>query len=276
MVIERLKSTNFLDSQKSIDFHICSSATEIHSHKDYYEFFYITKGPVKYKINDKVYVLNKNDFSFVRPSDTHGFIFGKNTVAQHVNIAVKVDYFTLLCNSLNSSLFKNISSPEIPPIIHLSEQEYDQLDFWKRTINMVINQNIDEGCSYTATLLTILLSYTIKNMTLNVDGMPEWFVKLLDNINNSIFSPISITDIYDKTCYSPPIVIKTFKKYFNQTPVQYITFLKINYAKNMLKNTDYTILYISNKICFSSLSHFNHIFKKIVGQTPTEYRQLNQ
>lgn len=48
--------------------------------------------------------------------------------------------------------------------------------------------------------------------------------------------------------------------------------LKLLHAQEQLKFTNNTTLKISNKIGFSSLSHFNHIFKKTFHMTPTQYR----
>ena len=85
----------------------------------------------------------------------------------------------------------------------------------------------------------------------------------------------SVKDVYKLCPYSPPIIIRTFKEYFNMSPVEYLTKIKIDYACNLLQNTDYTTLSISKKIGYTSLSHFNHIFKKLKNLTPLEYRDLS-
>jgi AraC-like DNA-binding protein len=44
-------------------------------------------------------------------------------------------------------------------------------------------------------------------------------------------------------------------------------------AKNLLLNPNYRVSEIAYEIGFQSLTHFNRVFKKIAGQSPTEYRQ---
>ena len=51
--------------------------------------------------------------------------------------------------------------------------------------------------------------------------------------------------------------------------------MKINYACNLLRFSELTVLEIASKTKYSSLSHFNHIFKKQTGMTPSEYRINN-
>ena len=53
---------------------------------------------------------------------------------------------------------------------------------------------------------------------------------------------------------------------------EYMLGLKLTHAKEQLRFTGLTTLEISSDIGFSSLSHFNHIFKKAFGMTPSKYR----
>ena len=52
--------------------------------------------------------------------------------------------------------------------------------------------------------------------------------------------------------------------------------IKINNACDMLKNTDTSILEISNTLGYASLSHFNRVFKEYIGITPALYRKENK
>lgn len=108
------------------------------------------------------------------------------------------------------------------------------------------------------------------------DSFPAWFKKLLTEINNIDFIEKSAKDVYKLAHYSPNHTIKFFKKYLGMTPTEYMNKLKLNYAGNLLKNTDYTILQISNMIGFSSLSYFISLFKKTYGVSPAEYRNNNR
>jgi AraC-like DNA-binding protein len=46
-------------------------------------------------------------------------------------------------------------------------------------------------------------------------------------------------------------------------------------AKLILRDSRTPVLEISERLGFSSVSHFNRLFKEIVGVTPTEYRKEN-
>ena len=43
-------------------------------------------------------------------------------------------------------------------------------------------------------------------------------------------------------------------------------------AKNLLLNPNLRVSEIAYEVGFQSLTHFNRVFKKIVGESPTYYR----
>ena len=65
---------------------------------------------------------------------------------------------------------------------------------------------------------------------------------------------------------------KMFKKYTGLNFTIYLSRLRIEKAKNLLLNPNLRVSEIAYEVGFQSLTHFNRVFKKIIGQSPTEYR----
>ncbi len=65
---------------------------------------------------------------------------------------------------------------------------------------------------------------------------------------------------------------KLFKKATGINFNQYVARTRAEKAKNLLLNLNLRISEIAYEVGFQSLTHFNRMFKKIVGQSPTEYR----
>ena len=65
----------------------------------------------------------------------------------------------------------------------------------------------------------------------------------------------------------------TFKKTYGIYLNKYIHIIKIDKAKDLLKDHSKNITQISNYLGYSSSSHFNRIFKQITKTTPNEYRK---
>jgi YesN/AraC family two-component response regulator len=65
---------------------------------------------------------------------------------------------------------------------------------------------------------------------------------------------------------------KMFKKATGLNFTNYVSRVRVEKAKNLLLNPNLRISEIAYEVGFQSLTHFNRVFKKIMGQSPTDYR----
>jgi AraC-like DNA-binding protein len=65
---------------------------------------------------------------------------------------------------------------------------------------------------------------------------------------------------------------KMFKKVTGINFTDYLSRIRIEKSKNLLLNPNLRVSEIAFEVGFQSLTHFNRVFKKILGQSPTEYR----
>jgi len=65
---------------------------------------------------------------------------------------------------------------------------------------------------------------------------------------------------------------KMFKKVTGINFTDYLSRVRIEKAKNLLLNPNLRISEIAYEVGFQSLTHFNRVFKRIIGQSPTQYR----
>jgi AraC-like DNA-binding protein len=65
---------------------------------------------------------------------------------------------------------------------------------------------------------------------------------------------------------------KMFKKATGINFTDYLSRVRIEKSKNLLLNPNLRVSEIAFEVGFQSLTHFNRVFKKILGQSPTEYR----
>ena len=65
-----------------------------------------------------------------------------------------------------------------------------------------------------------------------------------------------------------------FSEIIGTSPKQYIINLRIEAAKELLINSDQSVLQIGEAVGFSTQNYFSRIFKKQTGLSPTEYRNI--
>ena len=66
---------------------------------------------------------------------------------------------------------------------------------------------------------------------------------------------------------------RSLKKHFDITPSEYVNSLRINYAANLLINTNTQVIDICYNCGFMNLSHFYRIFKNAYTLSPREFRK---
>ncbi len=65
---------------------------------------------------------------------------------------------------------------------------------------------------------------------------------------------------------------KMFKKATGINFTDYLSRVRIEKSKNLLLNPNLRVSEIAFEVGFQSLTHFNRVFKRILGQSPTDYR----
>jgi AraC-like DNA-binding protein len=65
---------------------------------------------------------------------------------------------------------------------------------------------------------------------------------------------------------------KLFRKVTGLTFTEFVSRTRVEKAKNFLLNRNLRISEIAYESGFQSLTHFNRVFKKVVGESPTAYR----
>lgn len=86
---------------------------------------------------------------------------------------------------------------------------------------------------------------------------------------------ISIKEVADYTGFSVSRFMARFKEEVGSTPGNYITRLKIEHAKELLR-TGMSITETALTLGFNSSDYFSTVFKKITLQSPTEFRKFHQ
>lgn len=76
------------------------------------------------------------------------------------------------------------------------------------------------------------------------------------------------------TKWSHQHFIKTFTKFMQQTPYQYILKKKIEKAKALISDENILLSSISLELGFNSYSNFCNAFKKETGKTPEKYKKM--
>lgn len=107
-----------------------------------------------------------------------------------------------------------------------------------------------------------------------IAGIKQSQVKkqIAEYLENNYMKDISLSDVATAMHYSDPYFCKIFKTIFNKSFIMYLTELRIEKSKILLKDITVNIKEISDKVGFQDSNYYAKVFKRMEGMTPSEYR----
>lgn len=92
-------------------------------------------------------------------------------------------------------------------------------------------------------------------------------------INHNLSESLSIKRLSLAVGYSASEIYKSFHKYHNCTVGEYITKSRVEFAKELLIETDFSMEEISGRCGFSNATYFSKKFKEETGVSPLKFRK---
>ncbi|MCI1695526.1 helix-turn-helix domain-containing protein [Aneurinibacillus aneurinilyticus] len=96
--------------------------------------------------------------------------------------------------------------------------------------------------------------------------------KAIQYIHSYYLENITLEQVASHVHLSPNYFSYIFKKTTGSSLVEYITHLRIEKAKVMLMDLNYTVYHIAGAVGYNDARYFSRVFKTIVGKTPSQYR----
>ena len=94
-------------------------------------------------------------------------------------------------------------------------------------------------------------------------------------IDNNYAGKIDLENISDKAYFSKFHFIRLFKEIYGKTPHQYLTFVRIEKAIQLLR-VNKPVTEVCYAVGFETVSSFGSLFKRTVGVTPSAFQEEQQ
>ncbi|WP_024347803.1 response regulator transcription factor [Lacrimispora indolis] len=109
--------------------------------------------------------------------------------------------------------------------------------------------------------------------TENVDSKTAVF-QLIQYVNDHLDCELKREELAEHVHLNPDYMTRIFKKEMGVTVKEYIIQRKMREAKSLLKTTSLPVSFIAAKLAYCNFSHFTQAYKKVMGITPQEERNL--
>ncbi len=253
-------------------------------HWHYYsEIIYINKGSVKVKCNDSSIILNEGDLCYFYPLQLHEITGNGSGKVSHS--VIKFDIHSI-----------NIPSAHLPRMfdyfVRRTHEDDSCLivrgnDLHDSTISETVSRIIDEYNKENEfymlsvqALIQNLLILTARNVQKEHKPVPKKhkdeefsFFHILEYIDTHSSEPLEVQDLATMCHMSYSNFAKLFREQYGRSCKEYINYIRLNKAQEMLLNSEYDLNYIAIETGFYDCSHFIRTYKKWKGITPEQERR---
>lgn len=228
------------------DYTVVHSEGDVHSNKTIHQF----------NRNDLIHFLKYGDTS--KRAD-----FSQNYSSHLEEITIRTPfyiYYFLMDFTITVVHFIKEQNSESATILNELHQLEIQIS-WIREYEEILH--------YMHTVLQLVITYRERNN----GKFGQVIQKTKDYIHESYNDPaLSLQTIANKVNVSASYLSHMFSQETGQTLIEYLTFTRIERAKEFLKTTNDKTYEIAQKVGYSDSQYFCHTFKKITGMTTKAFK----
>lgn len=258
---------------------------DIHWHNEL-EFAYVIKGTVRIKVGNQSLVLEENQAILINSSVLHEI----EPIGIKSNVLFTIVFDPILLGgTMQSSIFQNFVEPFVKnnkvKYIHFDEKRFANRAVLSLLLTMYLEyKKKPEGIelqlidSLTSIWNKIYQLYTdcFQKGKIIEDSSEQRMRLLLSFIHNNYSEVITLQAIADSAHVSKSECFRSFRKYCDATPFEYLINYRLNKAIDMLKYREFTIGDIAARVGFSNSSYFAKRFRLNYGCTPSQYKRKHK
>lgn len=216
-----------------------------------------------YNFNNELDISNIDDY-ILKPVSLEKLF---KVLNKHIiNLATNKNKCTSLLNKM-INIFIKINKNKAHANLNIYSDKLNKINNICK-INIVMNEFLDfmskDNTDY------IIREKLIGNREVNILLNP-----VLIYISENYSEKITLESVSKACNLSVFYLSKLFKKNTGMKFIDYINLYKIEKAKQLLENTDMCIINISMSLGYDESGYFSKVFKKVVGVTPSAYRNKN-
>ena len=279
LVISKIITIHYFEFDKNFVSH-----TESH---DFWELVYADKGDLVCTVEGKEIILKEGEVIFHKPGVIHAHradgkrapnVFIVSFECKNEAIRFFEDRHMVLDKSLLRFIFAIIEESKRTFDLPYSDPELKKMKLLE-TPTLGGQQLIK---NYLELLLINLMRNYLERNSSEAVFLPQAEFdelisdKVIEYMKEHVSERLSVADICNILHYNKSYIFRQFKKTTGRSLMAYFTKMKIQKAKEMLRETEASVAVISDALSFDSPNYFSKTFKKVTGYTPSTYRKMRR
>ena len=249
----------------------------VHWH-DEFEIIYVKSGSLLVSISGENYIGKSGDVFVVSPGNLH-FMGSQTGTVDYFTFLFPLKYISFRSNDiLDDKLLEPLNNGHLlisPRVKDTAKELCEQL------IEIYLAKNDERESIITAQIKTktVLLQFILEMwkkgfVTENdTSGRNTVEKEMVSYIQQNFTGTISLKEFGEQFHLSEKYISRYFKEHFHITISQYVTYLRLKHAKQLLQDTDIPVTEIAMQSGYQNISYFIRSFKKTYEVSPLQYRK---
>lgn len=185
-------------------------------------------------------------------------------------------------DALFESITQELKAMRLPPI-RLTRLFYTLTDDWNRLYQQILPVPIEVEDVYASWVQFEAWLREARELILQSNTKPQYSVEIQNSITKAMNlvqqtmdQPLSAAEMAQMVNMSSSYFSQCFKQITGHTYTDYLRDMRIERAKEYLRNTVKTIQWIAEQIGYNDEKYFSRLFRDHVGILPSEYRRQNK
>lgn len=248
---------------------------------DFWELVYVDRGAVEITRDGESVILPHGSILFHQPNEFHTIKSYNSApsllIVSFVCRSAAMSHFVKYQGTMNKSLRFILSSiaAEAENTYILPKNDPDLKMLVRRNSAAIGGEQMIK--SYLEQFLVLMIRDISEHQDISLfTSQQKLETHLVSEIKGflreHLTQKIRIEDICNTFGYSKTYLSQLFKNQCGISLMSYYNQKKIEYAKKLITENGYTFTQVSNQLSFDNPQYFARVFKRITGQTPSEFR----
>lgn len=251
----------------------------VHWH-DEFEIIYVRSGFLTVSISGESYIGKTGDAFVVSPGNLH--LMGSQTgIVDYYTFLFPLKYISFRTDDmLDEKLLEPLNSGHLmicPRVNDTAKELCEQLIEIYEAKKDESESKITTQVRTKIILLQFILEMWKKGFVIENDtsGRNTVEKEMVSYIQQNFTGKISLREFGEQFHLSEKYISRYFKEHFHITLSQYVTYLRLEHAKQLLQDTDIPVTDVAMQSGYQNVSYFIRSFQKAYAVSPLKYRKNN-
>lgn len=246
----------------------------LHDH-DFYEVMWVLAGRGTHRVSGQALPLAVGDLVLVRPGDRHRVEVAAQKRLDFVNVAFRAGLWrAFLALAGQTPAARSWDAGDTPPAVHVEEP--DRTSF-NAEVDRLLQAYDGPGSQlellrYLGAVVGLLAPERRRPPIGSGAGEPDWLRQAARGMHEPENLRIGFSRFVSLCGVSEGHLARALRRYRGQTPVEFITELRLRRAAMLLESTSAPIGEVALESGFDNLSYFHRRFRQRFGSTPRAFR----